>query len=1483
MPQESAILGKGSPYNTIGVELPHYLVNQLNTRSEMNLSETGRTNDQLKFIANKSAWVRVVSSVDVSGEDIQYFKKTMNTSQIALDPFSDVIQITDPSSLAKNFVLFGGTSKYDRVNKKYGLRSGLGEDGAYGILGDEEIKGYGYRPMPGITSVNIDTAGRLGSIRYATVSFKVWDKLQLDIIDALYFKLGYSMFIEWGQTYYYKTKTPTDSRGDLILQSSEDVAVDPFYQNWTKEALNLQIARSSMESEGNYDGMLGVCSNFNFSLNQEGGYDCFLKIIGFGVLADSIKINQPDSLTRILDLEVKKLINNYNREQEVARLNAQRQRDAELAANAEKPAESVDVNTVLVALLVRNRIAGYDQKTYEEIQKHNILSSENWQIANLQNFYNGYLSNVFLPFDYKGNFPTTNKKDYLSVDYRNLDGSYILGRFGVAIDVSKVKDHKYSATLDANKINNVAQHVVLNQGTIYNIVTETTGLEHALTFGENFIGNSIQSDNVRLGAVMIDIAKAQASSVAVASTPGEQDYYTEYSIKYTSSLDESQQKREYEITYSIPAFARYQEKIDQTVVPASNTTTVDLKDTKEIINETIKGKFDLVGIFAENGKINYKLQYNYDLKKVGKATKKTKLAGGGFREEEIEKCPLIYTAKVWVIVQDSYLFSNFESSTKEEQFSNYEQYQKDLSTQNPPQQPQDKNEEESIKIGDVQKEESAKYKSGLEIVLRAIQLHSISSLSSSEIKNVERVNLLEKEFANSIFGNHGIFKSVFTDLVNNSKTSNTDVIEDYVNYINPNTTEKIRFFIAAKYGFASCMLSDRVGSLEGNGPNVSNLKPINYKELLNSYVVPYRVDNSTLGNSAVPITYPVYINLGTLLMILNHMCGLYDTKEGKETDKVATPLVYIDFNTETNLCLSCPQHMSVNPLKFLIPFYGNKQQYKKLFDPKVFENEDKIKGYNSTESSSSYDPSIIFDPKNSDAISFSINETCKFKVEDNKSDAYRGKLMNVLISIDYILDTIKTFSTGDGNSSVYLRSFLERVSFDMNTALGSFNLFRVAYNDRANTLYIIDDQIIPVPERIRPENTSSELPLYGKKSIARALDIKTEISSKLASVIAISSNASPEYMDAISQDATSFGFINSNFKDRYIPIKQSKSVKNKKDKDILGEDIKSAQQFNEIVYNFFGSPVINPEDINYATNYYTQKMATVKSQSSGSRASVMIPISLNFTTDGIGGISMYQSFTVSEDLLPYTYAARSDRNLGYDKDCLNKIGFCIVGLTHRLENNSWTTDVRANMVYTKRESDYQDTVDIVGSQKNFRDTNSSDSSVLNFQKAGFIKNQGKALTEPGFDEALTAMCDRLGCNKNDMLAVMRAESGLDPSAENIQGGHVVAAGLIQFTKASRPNDYLTMSSKSGVEQLKYVEQYYAPYKGNLTNVYKLYAVTFLPAIVNHINEDNKVLEFKNLSAERISSQNPAVARAAGKSPGDPLTIGDFKKYVRSII
>jgi len=281
--------------NVLGVPIPSPLAQQLKIRSEKNVGGKKedsfyRDNDNLVYLANKTSWVRLVSSVNVIGDDREYFK---NNFDLALDN-------ADDADLAKQFVLFGGTSQF--FQNKYTSRAGLRKtNSAYGMLGNEEIKEYGYRPMPGITEASIETQGRLGSIRMATINFKVWDKYQLDIMDALYFKLGYMMFLEWGHTVYY------DNTGKL--KQSEYEQINPFEKGIKKEKILRQIATNVKNTDGNYDAMLGMCTNFNFSYNQEGGYDCTIKIIALGALADSTKLNQTQAFPTLYSNVIKSFVN----------------------------------------------------------------------------------------------------------------------------------------------------------------------------------------------------------------------------------------------------------------------------------------------------------------------------------------------------------------------------------------------------------------------------------------------------------------------------------------------------------------------------------------------------------------------------------------------------------------------------------------------------------------------------------------------------------------------------------------------------------------------------------------------------------------------------------------------------------------------------------------------------------------------------------------------------------------------------------------------------------------------------------------------------------------------------------------------------------------------------------------------------------------------------------------------------------------------
>jgi hypothetical protein len=53
---------------------------------------------------------------------------------------------------------------------------------------------------------------------------------------------------------------------------------------------------------------------------------------------------------------------------------------------------------------------------------------------------------------------------------------------------------------------------------------------------------------------------------------------------------------------------------------------------------------------------------------------------------------------------------------------------------------------------------------------------------------------------------------------------------------------------------------------------------------------------------------------------------MYETKKDDDINK---PLVYIDYNPETNRCLTMPEQFTSDALKFIIPFQATFEQYKK--------------------------------------------------------------------------------------------------------------------------------------------------------------------------------------------------------------------------------------------------------------------------------------------------------------------------------------------------------------------------------------------------------------------------------------------------------------------------------------------------------------------------------------------------------------------------
>jgi GH24 family phage-related lysozyme (muramidase) len=461
--------------------------------------------------------------------------------------------------------------------------------------------------------------------------------------------------------------------------------------------------------------------------------------------------------------------------------------------------------------------------------------------------------------------------------------------------------------------------------------------------------------------------------------------------------------------------------------------------------------------------------------------------------------------------------------------------------------------------------------------------------------------------------------------------------------------------------------------------SINSFTANDFKTLLTAYVVPYQINQEIY--QGVPTNHPVYIPLGLVLMLLNHSCTMYDSK--KEST-VQTPMVYVDFSTEHNFCLSNTKQLSTNPWVTLIPFEGGFEGYKKIFDPYVLDG-NYIKPVSGSEEKIS-----LFNPDTQDVLSPQLPI---FKDIDN---IYRGRVMNILLNIDYLVKLVKDYSSKDETNSIYLKTFVEQILSDLNRFLGNVNIFRLAYNDQGNTFHIVDDQVIPVKsgnqdnkdteeEMLRPDNTTS-LPVYGKFSIAKNLEIKTEISSKLSNMLAVSANADVPSKSTLSTNGDNFGYINTNYVDRYITNRKEINTGSAASYDTI---INSSAQFNKTIYDFYST--INPSEasVGHATNYFIDRISKIKNEEYPTRASAMIPVSVNFTTDGISGLSMGQSFTIPDQLLPYTYNDRIIQNQpGLNKDHINKVGFVVVGLNHSLENNQWNTNVRANMIFLKNKTEF---------------------------------------------------------------------------------------------------------------------------------------------------------------------------------------------------
>lgn len=259
----------------IGSPVSDNVAKQIEARKKVIGKTTNKTVDDLLYTTSRTGWVRLSSSVNtITDEEAKRLEDGIDRTTIKGNNQLAGYNILQGGLLNPNRTLRKGMNVYDEVSD-----TDIADKAAY----QNRAGSTGIRPMPGITSMTVKSKNTFGTLREAEVQFSVWTLEDFENIERIYLRPGFTMLLEWGHSIY------VDNDGKLItdIQAVQNY----FFKNGVRsETILRDIVNKRVESNYNYEGMLGYAKNFSWSFNVNGGYDCTLSIISTGEILESLKI-----------------------------------------------------------------------------------------------------------------------------------------------------------------------------------------------------------------------------------------------------------------------------------------------------------------------------------------------------------------------------------------------------------------------------------------------------------------------------------------------------------------------------------------------------------------------------------------------------------------------------------------------------------------------------------------------------------------------------------------------------------------------------------------------------------------------------------------------------------------------------------------------------------------------------------------------------------------------------------------------------------------------------------------------------------------------------------------------------------------------------------------------------------------------------------------------------------------------------------------
>ena len=143
----------------------------------------------------------------------------------------------------------------------------INEDGTIKEGYNELYTGSSRRPIPGLKNIDVKFKGGLRALREATISWTVWSFEDLERLTPHFLSLGKTILLEWGWSYGKESLSRLPS---FINKKGIKNDIYADYKN--------QILRGN----GDFDAMVGIVTNFEYSSREDGAFDCTTTLISMG-------------------------------------------------------------------------------------------------------------------------------------------------------------------------------------------------------------------------------------------------------------------------------------------------------------------------------------------------------------------------------------------------------------------------------------------------------------------------------------------------------------------------------------------------------------------------------------------------------------------------------------------------------------------------------------------------------------------------------------------------------------------------------------------------------------------------------------------------------------------------------------------------------------------------------------------------------------------------------------------------------------------------------------------------------------------------------------------------------------------------------------------------------------------------------------------------------------------------------------------------